>query len=72
MKIPEWKMSLKNCRSKFYTLFLAENPHILICEDTSIIVSGALEETTVKMNHDEIMDITDLKSNQEESDTCTV
>ena len=30
MKIPEWKMSLKNCRSKLYTLFLAENPDILI------------------------------------------
>ena len=74
MKIPEWKMALKNSSfksnlSKFYTLFLAENAHTLLCEDTSIIVSGGLEETTVKMNQDKIMYINDLKSNQEEADT---
>ena len=74
IKIPEWKMALKNGRfksnlSKFYTLFLAENAHILIGEDTSIIVSGGLEETALKMNHDKITSITDLKSNQEEADT---
>ena len=70
-KIPEWEMALIQIQKQFTQCFLrlAENAHILICEDTSIIVSGGLEETTVKMNHDKIMYITDLKSKQVEADT---
>ena len=74
-KIPEWEMALIQIQKQFTKIFthcflrLAENAHILICEDTSIIVSGGLEETTVKINHDKIMYITDLKRNQVEADT---
>ena len=74
MKISEWKRALTNCKfksnlTKFYTIFLAESAHILVDEDTSIIVSGGLEETTLKVNSDKVTFMKELNSNQEEADT---
>ena len=41
---------------------------ILFDEGTSIIVSGGLEETALKVNSDKVTYIKELNSNQEESD----
>ena len=50
-------------------MFLAESARILIYRDTSVIVSGGLDETALKFTSDKVSYIKELNSNQEEADT---